>query len=656
MDDLACDDFLPCNGIETCVGGECVAGEAIVCDDAVPCTVDACDENTGLCIAVAVDDNCDDGNFCNGAETCDAVTDCQAGIPIACDDGVSCTDDSCDEGSDACAFEPVHASGDDDSFCNGAETSDGLLSCQADDDFTRADLVACTLDSCDEANDECDHAPDDGVCGDGVLCNGDEVCDPIGGCGAGTPVDCGSDGIACTIEACDEATGECATELDNTLCDAGEFCSESGCILGDPCNDAAQCQDGNACNGAEICAPSIPMGPDVCQAGPAIDCDDAIACTSDSCSEPGVCNNVPLNGLCSDNNPCDGVEVCVEGIGCQEGPALDCDDGVSCTIDLCINGFGCNNIADDDQCDDGSFCNGTESCDLLADCQPADPIVCPGDGIACTTDACSEELDGCVHQPDDAACGCGEECLPAIGGCGSDCNLAYCDGHLYGCGDCEDNDLDCDVDDQDANCFGPCSDNEDGLDGLIPGQDNAPCKHDCYWDGDSGSGNDDCYWSHECDPLEPSATTCEYDATAGIPGYPGNNDCVNALASQSAECEAFCEELAPNGCDCFGCCEVDVGNGATVTVYLGSKVDGDGDSTCDVENLENPDLCHPCTQVPACINTCDDCEICFGDDGQLPPECGGEQTCPVGQQQCGQVGQDPCPEGEFCLTGCCQQF
>ena len=60
--------------------------------------------------------------------------------------------------------------------------------------------------------------------------------------------------------------------------------------------------------------------------------------------------------------------------------------------------------------------------------------------------------------------------------------------------------------------------------------------------------------------------------------------------------------------------------------------------------------------MPACINTCDDCEICFGDDGELPPECGGEQVCAVGQQTCGQVGQEACPEGEFCLTGCCQQF
>jgi hypothetical protein len=91
-------------------------------------------------------------------------------------------------------------------------------------------------------------------------------------------------------------------------------------------------------------------------------------------------------------------------------------------------------------------------------------------------------------------------------------------------------------------------------------------------------------------------------------------------------------------------------------VYLGSKVDGDGDSTCTVDVLTDPDLCHPCTQVPACLNTCEDCEVCFGDDEPLPEECGGEQVCLPEQQQCGQIGQDECPVGQFCLTGCCQQF
>jgi len=54
------------------------------------------------------DADCSDGQFCNGAETCDANLTCQSGA-APCDDGVACTDDSCDEVNDACAYTPNNA-------------------------------------------------------------------------------------------------------------------------------------------------------------------------------------------------------------------------------------------------------------------------------------------------------------------------------------------------------------------------------------------------------------------------------------------------------------------------------------------------------------------------------------------------------------------
>ncbi len=45
--------------------------------------------------------DCDDGLFCNGAETC-VGSACQSGTPPNCDDGVACTTDSCNETTDAC--------------------------------------------------------------------------------------------------------------------------------------------------------------------------------------------------------------------------------------------------------------------------------------------------------------------------------------------------------------------------------------------------------------------------------------------------------------------------------------------------------------------------------------------------------------------------
>ena len=54
--------------------------------------------------ACTTDADCDDGLYCNGAETCVAGV-CQAGTP-PCDDGVACTIDSCDEATQSCTYTP----------------------------------------------------------------------------------------------------------------------------------------------------------------------------------------------------------------------------------------------------------------------------------------------------------------------------------------------------------------------------------------------------------------------------------------------------------------------------------------------------------------------------------------------------------------------
>ena len=69
--DAQCDDGAYCNGAETCVAGACVAG-APPCDDQRSCTVDTCDEANKSCASTPDDTQCDDGVYCNGADTCDA--------------------------------------------------------------------------------------------------------------------------------------------------------------------------------------------------------------------------------------------------------------------------------------------------------------------------------------------------------------------------------------------------------------------------------------------------------------------------------------------------------------------------------------------------------------------------------------------------------
>jgi hypothetical protein len=158
-----------------------------------------------------------------------------------------------------------------------------------------------------------------------------------------------------------------------------------------------------------------------------------------------------------------------------------------------------------------------------------------------------------------------------------------------------------------------------------------------------------------CDPLSvepsfpPSGEACPYDPTAGIGSPPAS--CAELAGEQEAECSGVCGPLTPNGCDCFGCCEAP---GAPTPIWLGSELDGL--PSCTRDTLDDPDRCRPCTQVPGCLNPCEDCELCIGKPN-LPDACdGGQQRCPAGAPPCSLEGQSPCPQGKYCVTGCCVEL
>jgi hypothetical protein len=137
-----CDDGQFCNGLETCDPGlGCQGGSD-------PCPGQSCDEPTDTCADCFGDGDCDDGLFCNGAETCAAGV-CQAGTRPVLTDGVACTDDTCDEGTDTIVHTANNANCDDALFCNGSETCDPVLDCQAGTD-PRGGAA------CDEGTDTCD--------------------------------------------------------------------------------------------------------------------------------------------------------------------------------------------------------------------------------------------------------------------------------------------------------------------------------------------------------------------------------------------------------------------------------------------------------------------------------------------------------------------
>jgi subtilisin family serine protease len=79
LTDSACNDGNPCNGVETCRSGVCAAGTPLNCDDANPCTTDACNPTTGCQHRPGADGiACSDGNICIVGETCNSGV-CQPG-------------------------------------------------------------------------------------------------------------------------------------------------------------------------------------------------------------------------------------------------------------------------------------------------------------------------------------------------------------------------------------------------------------------------------------------------------------------------------------------------------------------------------------------------------------------------------------------------
>ena len=196
----ACDDGAFCTSGETCTAGACVGGGAIDCSaSGDQCNAGVCNEGTDACEAQPSNEGiaCDDGAFCTSGETCTAGA-CGGGGVVTGDDGVGCTDDICDEINDQIVNAVNHGACDNGAFCDGSETCDAVLDCQAGTSPTLSDGVECTDDSCDEALDLVINTTNDGNCDDGNECTAD-ACDDVLGCthdvipGCSVPVPVASD-------------------------------------------------------------------------------------------------------------------------------------------------------------------------------------------------------------------------------------------------------------------------------------------------------------------------------------------------------------------------------------------------------------------------------------------------------------------------------
>jgi len=161
------------------------------------------------------------------------------------------------------------------------------------------------------------------------------------------------------------------------------------------CLNDADCDDGAFCTGEETCVNRrCTPGTPPCGAEVSIICreefDDCLAV--DGCTEDSDCpedDNACTINTCSDEPYCV-VDFCTDQRVCIATPIV-CDDGVNCTIDTCDPDTGCVFTPDDTVCDDGVFCNGTETC-ADGECQP-------GESPCIAGQTCNEVTDECMVQP-----------------------------------------------------------------------------------------------------------------------------------------------------------------------------------------------------------------------------------------------------------------
>jgi hypothetical protein len=588
-EDAECDDGLPCNGTEACVQRMCRPGTPVACDDAVSCTIDTCNDDTGACGSVpdhgaclpgelcsliegcaprppcVRDDECDDGIYCNGQETCDVDSGlCRGGAAPVVDDGVACTQDVCSEAGGSVTHTPRNNRCQDGVFCNGAEVCHPQMGCQPGVAPNVNDGVACTLDACDEDADFISHTPRDGVCDDGLFCNGTETCDPLADCRPGEPPVV-NDGVGCTQDTCSEVEQRVVHRTDDARCDDGVFCNgpevcdaEQGCLAGAglplddglPCTDDecvegrrevlhtpvhARCEDALFCNGEELCVPDVG-----CIEGTPPDVNDGVPCTMDTCDEARRrAAHTPDDAVCDNGVACDGPEICNADQGCLPGvnPALD--DRIDCTDDVCDPRTGAvSHVPNDGRCDDALFCNGTETCDAQRGCvNGRAPIA--DDGINCTSDVCDEAADRIRHDPVNARCDdalfCnGAEICDAARGCqaGTAPDLADAVG--------------CTVD--------AC---DEANDRVIHTPDNARCSDNLVC-----NGAELCDAVRGCGPGAPAAagTVCGAPRNICLNGACGASRCGDGYTDAGAAPPEACD----GGANCNNMCQLN-GGGAFPT-------------------------------------------------------------------------------------------
>lgn len=308
-----CDDGNACNGAETCVNGSCVAGTPVTCTAEDQChDVGTCSPATGVCSnpPKANGTACNDTNACTQTDTCQSGT-CTGANPVVCTASDSCHDvGTCNPASGVCSnpAKPNGTACSDSTVCNGSETCQSG-SCTPGTPPETNDGNPCTADACHPVT-GVSHTPVAAgtLCLDANACNGIEACNATGTCQAGTPPTI-DDGNPCTVDACDQSTG----------------------VSHIPAAAGTSCSDSDLCNGGELCDAA-----GVCQSGTPVPTEDGNECTTGSCNPlTGVVTQTPLpTGTECFLDICTLAECNATG-ECSAAGSTVIDDGDPCTVEWC---------------------------------------------------------------------------------------------------------------------------------------------------------------------------------------------------------------------------------------------------------------------------------------------------------------------------------
>ncbi len=263
----------------------------------------------------------------------------------------------------------------------------------------------------------------------------------------------------------DPENGPCTT---GSRCYYQFSCCKFNCqYVGTP---GVPCQDGDDCSGPDVCDQ---FGQ--CQGGPAVandtPCDDGLYCTGTESCQDGVCAG-------HTGDPCPGTACnhCQEGTdSCFDAADSSCSDGSACVTGGTCDGAGvcAGGVFNAGPCDDGVFCNGTDTCNAGACAiHTGDPCAGPDGDINCL-ESCDEGSGACLGaDPDGTACDDGLYC----NGAADECTAGLCSG--TGSLPCDD-DNDCTID--------GCDESLDACATLDTSPDGTPCDN-----GDACSLGDEC--------------------------------------------------------------------------------------------------------------------------------------------------------------------